>query len=70
MEYRKRLKNLEDLRRYLADLIRRVESREVDANLAGKLGYLTSILAKVIEGGDLEKRLEAVERQLREGRRP
>ena len=54
----KRLKNTTDLRRYIANLINRTENGDVEPNLAGKLGYLVSLLAKLIETGDLEKRVE------------
>jgi len=57
----KRLKNTTDLRRYLANLINRAEKGDVDPNLAGKLGYLVSLLAKLIETSDLEQRLEVLE---------
>ncbi len=52
-----------DLRRYLSSLINRVEAKEVEPALAGKLGYLANSLARVIEGSDLEKRVEQLERK-------
>jgi len=61
---KKRLKSTEDIRRFLANLILKTENKEFDPLLAGKLGYLSSILLKAIEGGDLEKRVEALERKL------
>ncbi len=61
---RRRLKTLEDVRRYLANLINRTEDGEVDPSLAGKLGYLANSLARVIEGSELEKRVDALERQM------
>lgn len=64
MATRRRLKTMEDLRRYLANLINRTESGEVDANLSGKLGYLTGILLKAVEGSDIEMRVEALERKI------
>ena len=57
----KRLKNTTDLRRYVANLINRVEKGEVDPILAGKLGYLVNLLSKLIEASDLEKRVEELE---------
>lgn len=60
----KRLKNTTDLRRYIANLINRTENGDVEPNLAGKLGYLVSLLAKLIETGDLEKRVEDLEKAL------
>ena len=58
---RRRLKTATDLRRYLANLINRVEQGETSPEMASKLGYLSNILLRVIEGSDLEKRIEALE---------
>lgn len=63
----KRLKTLDDLRRYMASLVTRTESRELEATLAGRLAYMVSILSKIIEGSDIEKRLDELERQQKEG---
>lgn len=68
----RRLKNLEDIRRYLAFLIRRVEKTPADkkmdaAILAGKLCYIANSLSRVIEGNDLERRIEEIERKLQHG---
>ncbi len=60
----RRLKSLEDVRRYLANLINRTEQGKVDPNLSGKLGYLAINLAKIIESGTIEKRIEALEKEL------
>ena len=60
----RRLKNMQDLRRYLASLINRTESGVVVPSLAGKLGYLISILTRVIEGSEIEKRLDEIEKKL------
>ncbi|NOY13295.1 MAG: hypothetical protein GXP51_06335 [Deltaproteobacteria bacterium] len=57
----KRLKTAADLRRYLANLINRVESGEIETDKAGKLGYLSNIMLRVMETSDIEKRLEALE---------
>jgi hypothetical protein len=62
---KKRLKSLGDIRRYLANLINRTESLQIEASLAGKLGYLSSILVRVIEGSDLEKRVQALEDRIK-----
>jgi len=50
----------------LANLINRTESGEIDVNLSGKLGYLASILHRVIEGGDLEARIATLEKQFKD----
>jgi hypothetical protein len=55
---------MEDVRRYIANLINRTESGEVDGMLAGKLGYLSNILIKIIEGGELEKRVDLLEKEI------
>jgi hypothetical protein len=65
----RRLKTLEDVRRYMSFLIRRVEKTPGDkkmdaAILAGKLCYMANSLAKVIENSTLEKRLEKIEEHL------
>jgi hypothetical protein len=60
----KRLQNAQDLRRYLASLINRVESGVVEVNLGKSLAYMSSILLRIIEGGDLEGRVEQLERKL------
>lgn len=61
---KRRLKTIKDLRRYLANLINRTDAGEVEATLSGKLGYLTGILLKAIEGSDIEKRVGALEKEL------
>lgn len=58
---KRRLKHLEDVRRFLADLINRCNRDEVEPAKASKLGYLCQILARIIEGGDLERRLSDLE---------
>ena len=64
MATRRRLKTIEDIRRYIASLINRTEHSEIDPNVASKLGYLAINLAKIIEGCTLEKRIESLEKQL------
>ena len=61
---KRRLKTLEDVRRYLANLINRLEAQEVDPALAGRLGYLANSLARIIEGSDIERRIENLEKRL------
>ena len=64
--YRRRLRNLNDCRVFLADVINRLNRNEIDPGTASKLGYLCQVLARIIEGGDLEKRLEALEAKYEE----
>jgi hypothetical protein len=65
----KRLQNAQDLRRYQANLINRTESGEVEVNLGKSLAYMSSILLRIIEGGDLEGRVEQLERKLESKRK-
>lgn len=58
---KRRLKNLEDARRYLSWLIRTVESGTIDPVKGGRLGYLCSILIRALEGSQLEARLDELE---------
>jgi len=60
----KRLKNLGDVRRFLARIINQLEAGQIDPSIAGKLGYLTGILTRVIEGSDLENRVSTLEKDL------
>lgn len=60
----KRLQNAHDLRRYMANLINRTEAGNIEVNLGKSLAYMSSILIRVIEGGDLERRVEQLERKL------
>ena len=60
----KRLKTTSNLRRYLANLVNRVESGEVEPAKASKIGFLINILAKLIEGTELEKRVEELEKAI------
>lgn len=64
MAGRRRIKSASDARRYLANLINRVEAGEVDPNIASKIGYLTNILIKAIETEHIERQVEELEEQL------
>jgi hypothetical protein len=55
------LKTLPDCRRYLAGLINRIENGLADASEGSKKAYIINILIKIIENGDLERRIEALE---------
>lgn len=60
----RRLNNACDVRRYLANLINRVEGGKTDAGQAKTLGYLCSLLLRALETSDLEKRIEELEKKL------
>ena len=48
MPSQKRLKTAEDVRRYLANLILKTERKEIEPELASKLGYLILYLILLI----------------------
>jgi len=60
----RRLKTLEDVRRYLAHLIRSIEADEIEPTKGGRLAYISSILIRAIEGSDIEKRVTELEKQV------
>jgi hypothetical protein len=61
---KRRLKTMEDVRRFLADTVNKLNRDEIEINKASKLGYLLQIMARVIEGSDLEKRITELEKTL------
>jgi hypothetical protein len=63
---KRRLKTLNDVRRYLSDVINRLEGGQPEANVAGRIGYLANVLRAVIEKSDLETRVAALERTIGE----
>ena len=60
----RRLQTMKDVRRYIANLINRIESDEIDTQKAHKIGYLINILSKAIEGSEFESRLEELEKHV------
>lgn len=62
--YKKRLKSLQDVRIYLADLINETRAGKVDPGLAGKLGFLLNVLRGVISDSELAERIEKLEREV------
>ena len=63
---KRRLKSMDDIRRFVADTVNRLNRDEIEANKASKLGYLCQILARVIEGSDLEGRVAEVEKAIKQ----
>lgn len=64
---KKRLKTIDDVRRYLADLIHRVEATadgKIDGTLAGRLAYISNILLGAIKDSDIERRIVELEKQM------
>jgi hypothetical protein len=63
---KRRLKDSADIRRYLASLITRTETGELEAAQAKSLTYMTSILWRVMAEGELEQRVAALEKLFKE----
>lgn len=60
------LTKLSDVRREMGAIFWEAREKRLLVADATKLGYLLSLVAKVIENGDLEERLEAIEKLLAE----
>ena len=61
---KRRLKSMEDVRRFLADTVNKLNRDEIEPGKASKLGYLLQIMARVIEGSNLEQRVTELEKTL------
>lgn len=61
----RRLKNLTDIRRYLARIINECESGNLDPTIFSKLAYGLNILSSVIKDDEFEGRVETIERILK-----
>jgi len=59
---KRRLKTMDDVRRFLSDVVNQLNRDEMEINKASKLGYLCQILARVIEGHALENRVTELEK--------
>ena len=57
----KRFSTLCDVRRYLADVIRRLEKDEITESKARTAGYLANCLKSVMESSDIEERIKKLE---------
>jgi uncharacterized coiled-coil protein SlyX len=65
---RRRFRSIDDVRRYLASLINRLEDAndgQVDGQLAGRLGYLANLVLGAIKDSDIEARITALEERLK-----
>lgn len=60
----RKFSKIEHVRLYLGSLINRVESGELDDQRAARLANIGNILAGLLQGSDLEKRLKALEEKL------
>ncbi len=61
--YRAKLDTLADVKREMAKVYREARSGLVDVQDATKLTWCLQAVGKVIEGSDLEKRIEALEKK-------
>jgi hypothetical protein len=68
-ERRPRLDTLSKVRRELALLYFEARQHRLDVLDASRLGNLLAVIARVLEGSELERRLEAVEERLEKGKR-
>lgn len=59
--YRCKLETLQDVRREMSKVYREARSEMIDPATASKLVWVLQAVGKVIEGSDLEKRVEALE---------
>jgi hypothetical protein len=59
--YRCKLDTLQDVRREMAKVYREARSEMIDPATASKLVWVLQAVGKVIEGSDLEKRVDALE---------
>lgn len=60
-KYRRRLANLANVRTALADVVRKLETSELEPRRANALVYALATLAGIIQGTDLEQRIAALE---------
>ena len=59
--YRCKLDTMQDVKREMAKVYRESRSEQIDPATATKLVWMLQAVGKVIEGSDLEKRIEALE---------
>lgn len=62
-----RLKTCDDVRRFLAATINRVNRGELDHQIGGRLAYMANILVATIRDSDLEARLARLEKEMNQG---
>ncbi|WP_218510612.1 hypothetical protein [Variovorax sp. dw_308] len=64
---RVRLITIDDVKREMARLYREARSKKVDTQDASRMANMLAILGRLIEGSDLEKRIEQLESAKQEG---
>ena len=60
----RRFKKPGDIRRYLASILNRIESEELDPAIGGKCAYIANILLGCIRDSDLEERIAKLEQEI------
>lgn len=63
MEKRVKLKTVSDVSREMAKLYREARNRKIDVADASKLANMLSILSRILETSELEKRVEQLEQR-------
>jgi hypothetical protein len=61
---KRRLKSAQDCRRFLADLVHRLDNDLVDGQKASKLAYIVNILLAAVRTDEVESRLSELEKLL------
>ncbi len=64
MPKKRRFKSLGDVRRFLAYVLNSMDSGDLEPQLGSKMAYVANIMVKCIEGSDLEKRIEELEKSI------
>ena len=67
---RRRLQTLDDLRRYMQNTLNRLEGGEVTETFAKTVTYCVNVMAGIIKDGELESRLDALEKQMQREEKP
>lgn len=62
----RRFKTLDDVRRYMGDVVNRLEAGTLDEAGAKTRAYVANILSGVLKDGTLEDRIVALERAIKE----
>lgn len=65
----RRLKTLDDVRRYLADVLHRLEAAQLDDAGAKTRAYIANTLCAIVKDADIEARIVALENAQQENRR-
>jgi len=60
----KRFNSLTDCKRFLAKVANDLNDDEITPDKARALGYLVSIMQKILEAGDLEERIAKLEAEM------